>query len=127
MAAVNLKKLAIVTTAYTGFQLTDDRAGVEKYLSEKLGKPIAWSDIPEMKEEIRVAIKSEVLMMWGLGEIQQKEPVAIDDGMLRVELALEDTVLVKLRDYASRHGYSIENAIEEILTGFVEPVIEVQV
>lgn len=70
MTDLEFKRLAIVTSAYTGVLLTQHFSDVQDYAEEVLGRSVFTHEFAseELTRELREVSKDELLQLWGLGK-----------------------------------------------------------
>lgn len=67
------KRLAVVTSAYTGVALTKSFSDVQEYIEQLLGRPVYTHELAfqSVWNEIREKSKAELLELWGLQSVSK--------------------------------------------------------
>lgn len=118
-----LHRLAIVTTVYTGVMLTQDREGVENYLSKIMGRNMKMGEWGNNKEDIREKSKTDLFRLWGLdeGEKVYVPPVEEEDNSPDIQDTFERTYTLTeeldlaLQQWATEHELTKSEALVKIL------------
>lgn len=135
--AVNLKQLAILTSAYTGIKVWPIEADILSFCQLRMGGN--WTDLRQIRvnaDQLKQVLKDEWTNTWTelyeeslehqLHESNEPKKSRKKTPPDRPEIhkfspviQLSDSIYTSLSDYAEEQGWTIDECIEEIIKVFI--------